>query len=107
MEWITEEHMKPIGEAIDLAEDFSEKMSVFRSGLIDRDLRWYQLAAHRAYDLLSSREKEVFMMRLRNHSFPLIADQLGVSVSSAKTYWRRCIKKCGILFNSVAYADNK
>jgi DNA-binding CsgD family transcriptional regulator len=107
MDWITEESLETLAESVELANDFSEKMTAFRSGLIAKDLRWYQLAAHRAYDQLSSREKEVFMMRLRNHSFPLIAEQIGVSVSSAKTYWRRCIKKCGVLFNSVAYADNK
>jgi len=103
MDWISEDSMEALEEAMDLATEYSDKMRAFRSGLIEPELRKFQLAAHQAYDLFSSREKTVFMMRLKNHSFPLIASQIGVSVSSAKTYWRRCLSKCNGLFQDVTF----
>ena len=57
--------------------------------------------AHKAYDNLSERELQVFKMHLKSHSFPTIADTLEISESSAKTYWRRAIRKCWVLFDVV------
>ena len=105
MDWISEDSVESLNEAMELATEYSDKMKAFRSGLIEAELRKFQLAAHQAYDMFSSREKEVFLMRLRNHSFPLIASQIGVSVSSAMTYWRRCLSKCNGLFQDVAFSD--
>jgi len=105
MDWISEDSLAPLEEAMDIAHEYNKKMQAFRTGLLPKELRPFQLAAHQAYDRFSSREIEVFMMRLKNHSFPLIASQIGVSVSSAKTYWRRCLAKCNDLFQDVALTD--
>tara|TARA_R110001592_G_scaffold110221_1_gene306365 strand:+ start:62 stop:391 length:330 start_codon:yes stop_codon:yes gene_type:complete len=80
-------------EAIDQADEYLEKMIVFRSGLIAKELRWLQTSAHEFYDLLSPRELQVFQLRIRRHTFPEIAESVGVTESSCKVYWSRTIKK--------------
>ena len=87
-------------DAITQSEEYAQKLAIFQSGLIEPELRWLQLGAHDIYDQLSEREKTVFNMRLQKHTFPLIAEVLEISVSSAKTYWRRCMAKCAKLFMS-------
>ena len=81
-------------DAIVQSEEFAAKLAIFRSGLIPPEQRWLQLNAHKIYDKLSKREIAVFEMRTLKHTFPVIADALNISVSSAKTYWRRCLAKC-------------
>ena len=100
MDWpiITEKDYVRLIESIDLGDEFFRKLAIFRSGLIEPELRHWQLSAHEAYDSLSQRELQVFKMRLKSHSFPLIADNLEISESSAKTYWRRAIRKCWALY---------
>tara|TARA_R100001510_G_C7640520_1_gene198182 strand:+ start:221 stop:559 length:339 start_codon:yes stop_codon:yes gene_type:complete len=88
-------------DAIIQSEQFAEKLAIFRTGLIPKDQRWLQTNAHDIYDKLSSRELEVFKMRTLKHTFPVIADALDISVSSAKTYWRRCLEKCTKSFMST------
>ena len=95
---LTDRDYERLLESIDLRDEFFQKLAVFRSGLIDSSLREWQLKAHKAYDTLSERELEVFKMRLKSHTFPMIASSLGISDSSAKTYWRRALKKCWDLF---------
>ena len=57
-------------------------------------------AAYKAYDSLSKRELQVFKLRCKLITFPLIAEQLDISTSSAKTYWRRSLAKCMALWES-------
>ena len=101
MDWpiITEADYERLIESIDLGDEFFRKLAIFRAGLIEPHMRHWQLSAHEAYDSLSQRELQVFKMRLKSHSFPLIADNLEISESSAKTYWRRAIRKCWCLFD--------
>jgi len=80
-------------DAIDQADEYIQKMIAFRSGLIPSELRWLQLAAHEFYDSFSPRELEVFKMRCQKHTYPIIADELGISEGSCKIYWARSIKK--------------
>ena len=93
-------------DAIVQSEEFAAKLAVFRSGLIPPEERWLQLNAHTIYDKLSEREIEVFNMRTLKHTFPVIADALDISVSSAKTYWRRCLAKCEKMFVSPNECNN-
>ena len=93
-------------DAIVQSEEFAAKLAVFRSGLIPPEERWLQLNAHTIYDKLSEREREVFNMRTLKHTFPVIADALDISVSSAKTYWRRCLAKCEKMFVSPSECNN-
>jgi len=102
---ITNKDYERLLESIDLGDEFFQKLAIFRSGLIAPHLRHWQLKAHQAYDTLSSRELEVFRMRLKSHTFPMIASSLGISDSSAKTYWRRALKKCWDLFPSDVNED--
>jgi DNA-binding NarL/FixJ family response regulator len=80
-------------EAIDQADEYLQKMIVFRTGLIPKHLRWLQTSAHEFYDLLSPRELQVFQLRIRKHTFPEIAQVVGVTESSCKVYWRRTLNK--------------
>jgi len=80
-------------DAIDQADEFSTKMAIFRSGLIPQELRWLQLAAHEFYDSFSEQELKVFKMKVQKHTYPIIADELGISESSCKVYWARSLKK--------------
>ena len=89
-------------DAIIQSEEFAEKLAIFRSGLIPPEQRLLQLTAHEIYDKLSMRELEVFKMRTLKHTFPVIAEALDISVSSAKTYWRRCLAKCSKALPPVA-----
>jgi len=102
MDWpnLTDRDTERLGEAIDQAEEYKRKLAIFRSGLIPPELRWLQLAAHETYDSLSPRELEVFKMRTKQHTFPVIAQVLDISVSSAKTYWRRSLAKCSVMWKS-------
>ena len=96
MDWplLTEDDYERLIESIDLGDEFFQKLAAFRSGLISPEMRKWQLMAHQAYDTLSERELQVFKRRLKQHSFPVIAENLAISESSAKTYWRRAIRKC-------------
>ena len=102
---ITNKDYERLLESIDLGDEFFQKLAIFRSGLIAPNLRHRQLKAHQAYDTLSSRELEVFRMRLKSHTFTMIASSLGISDSSAKTYWRRALKKCWDLFPNDVNED--
>ena len=96
MDWysITDLENDRLLEAIDHAEDASMKLHIFRTGLIPEHLRKYQKAGNMASDILSEREMQVFSCRLIGQTLPQIAEAVGVSVSSVKTYWRRAIAKC-------------
>lgn len=93
-------------DAINQSEKYMKKLAIFRSGLIPPDQRWLQTNAHEIYDKLSMRELSVFEMRTLQHTFPVIAEALGISVSSAKTYWRRCLAKCTASFMSPNEVDS-
>lgn len=93
-------------DAINQSEEYMKKLAIFRSGLIPPDQRWLQTNAHEIYDKLSTRELAVFEMRTLQHTFPVIAEALGISVSSAKTYWRRCLAKCTASFMSPNEVDS-
>ena len=97
---LTDADQERLEEAITLSESFKWKLNVFTSGLIDKENRWLQLAAHKAYDSLSKRDLQVFKLRCKLITFPLIAEQLNISTSSAKTYWRRSLAKCMALWES-------
>ena len=97
---LTDADQERLEEAITLSESFKWKLNVFTSGLLPEKDRWLQKAAHRAYDSLSKRELQVFKLRCKLITFPLIADQLDISTSSAKTYWRRSLAKCMALWES-------
>jgi|TARA_R100001530_G_scaffold115801_1_gene82789 DNA-binding CsgD family transcriptional regulator len=97
---LTDADQERLESAITQSTAFRWKLNVFNSGLIPPEERWLQFAAHRAYDNLSRRELQVFKLRCKMISFPLIGEQLEISTSSAKTYWRRAIMKCGVLWES-------
>jgi DNA-binding NarL/FixJ family response regulator len=80
-------------DAIDLANEFTIKLAIFRSGLIPPELRWLQSKAHEFYDDFSEQELKVFKMRCQKHTYPIIATELGISESSCKVYWSRSLKK--------------
>lgn len=96
MDWpnLTDENTKMLEDAIDQGEEYVKMMAVFQSGMIEKKYRWLQLSAHAMYDSFSVRQMQVFTMRIKQHTFPDIADALEMSVSSAKTYWRRSLVKC-------------
>jgi DNA-binding CsgD family transcriptional regulator len=96
MDWpnLTEKNTKMLEDAIDQGEEYTMMMAIFQSGMIEKKYRWLQLSAHAMYDSFSNRQMQVFIMRIKQHSFPEIADALEMSVSSAKTYWRRSLVKC-------------
>jgi DNA-binding CsgD family transcriptional regulator len=97
---LTDKDQERLEDAITLSTAFRFKLNIFNSGLIPPEERWLQHAAHRAYDNLSERELQVFKLRCKMLTFPLIGEQLGISTSSAKTYWRRALMKCAILWES-------
>tara|TARA_X000001388_G_scaffold76181_1_gene72792 strand:- start:255 stop:566 length:312 start_codon:yes stop_codon:yes gene_type:complete len=97
-EMLTDKNREYLEEGVDLREEFAHKLKVFQSGLIPEEMRKWQLAAHKAYDELSYRERQVFNRRLNMMTFPHIAHGLDISVSSAKTYWRRALMKCEKFF---------
>tara|TARA_R100001510_G_scaffold45721_1_gene42465 strand:+ start:1926 stop:2240 length:315 start_codon:yes stop_codon:yes gene_type:complete len=98
-EMLTDKNVEMLEEGVDLREEFAQKLKIFQSGLIPEDMRKWQLSAHSAYDELSYRERQVFNRRLNMMTFPHIAEGLNISVSSAKTYWRRALMKCEKFFN--------
>ena len=79
--------------AIDRADRYHVQMLVFRSGLIDPDLRHLQISAHAFYDLMSPQELRVFKQRTLGHTFVDIAVEMEITESSVKEYWRRTLKK--------------
>ena len=93
-EMLTDKNVKMLLDSIDLRGEFVKKLHIFETGLIEEEDRKWQLSAHKAYDVLSKREREVIKLRLKLMTFPHIAQGLGISVSSAKTYWRRALAKC-------------
>ena len=103
MDWVelTDEDAERLVSAITRAKDYAKKMAIFQSGFLEPELRWLQTSAHELYDELSDREREVFSMRIQQHTFPIIADALGISESTAKTYWLRTMAKCSKLFLST------
>ena len=90
---ITDADADRLLDAIDQADEYVNKMLIFRAGLVPPQLRWLQLSAHRFYDLLSPRELQVFKLRCQDHTFPEIAEVVGVTESSCKEYWRRTLIK--------------
>ena len=90
---ITDADADRLLDAMDQADEYVQKMLVFRSGLIPPPLRWLQLSAHQFYDLLSPRELHVFKLRCLDHTCPEIAEVVGVTESSCKVYWTRTITK--------------
>ena len=97
---LTDADQERLESAITLSTSFRFKLNIFNSGLIPPEKRWLQHAAHRAYDNLSMRELQVFKLRCKMISFPLIGEQLRISTSSAKTYWRRALMKGAVLWES-------
>ena len=97
---LTDTDQERLESAITLSTSFRFKLNIFNSGLIPPDQRWLQKAAHKAYDNLSERELQVFKLRCKMITFPLIGEQLAISTSSAKTYWRRALMKCADLWES-------
>lgn len=97
---LTDKDQAKLEDAITLSTAFRFKLNIFNSGLIPPEQRWLQFSAHRAYDNLSERELQVFKLRCKMISFPLIGEQLKISTSSAKTYWRRALMKCAVLWES-------
>ena len=87
-------------DAMEQADEYLQKLAIFRSGLIDPELRWLQLAAHDFYDSFSSRDLEVFKMRCQKHTYPVIAEALGITESSCKVYWSRSLKKIKTVIDS-------
>tara|TARA_R110001592_G_C12922284_1_gene728646 strand:+ start:168 stop:488 length:321 start_codon:yes stop_codon:yes gene_type:complete len=87
-------------DAIDQADEFSQKMIIFRSGLISPELRWLQQQAYEFYDKMSQRELSVFKMRCQHHTYPIIAAELEISESSCKVYWARAMKKIKLVIES-------
>tara|TARA_R110002020_G_scaffold35578_2_gene107289 strand:- start:1004 stop:1342 length:339 start_codon:yes stop_codon:yes gene_type:complete len=102
MNWVelTDTDAERLVSAITRSKNFRNKMAIFQSGFIVPKHRWLQIAAHNLYDVLSKREREVFSMRIQQHTFPIIADALDISESTAKTYWLRTMAKCSKLFMS-------
>ena len=80
MDWpnLTDRDAERLEDSINQAEEYKQKLGIFRSGLIPPELRWLQLAAHETYDSLSPRELEVFIMRTKQHTFPIIAHALDI-----------------------------
>jgi len=97
---LTDADQEILERSITLSTSFRFKLNIFNSGLIPPEKRWLQRAAHKAYDNLSERELQVFQLRCKMLTFPLIGEQLDISTSSAKTYWRRALMKCAILWES-------
>jgi|TARA_R100000084_G_C4649057_1_gene148557 FixJ family two-component response regulator len=103
MNWVelTDADAERLVRAVTRSKEYARKMAIFQSAFLEPEDRWLQLAAHELYDELSPREREVFKMRIMQHTFPIIADALGISESSAKTYWLRTMTKCSKLFMST------
>lgn len=107
-EWhnLTDADTKLLEDAITQSDQYKQWMRIFQASMIPPELRWIQLGAHNIYDQLSPRELSVFKKRTSQHSFPVIAEALGISVSSAKTYWRRALSKCQVLLMSPITSNN-
>ncbi|BAQ90736.1 transcriptional regulator [uncultured Mediterranean phage uvMED] len=102
MSWVelTDTDAERLVSAITRSKNFANKMAIFQTGFIAPKHRWLQTSAHDLYDVLSKRERQVFAMRIQQHTFPIIAEALQISESTAKTYWLRTMTKCSKLFMS-------
>ena len=91
---LTDEDAERLESAITQSEEFATKMAIFSAAFIAPELRYLQLSAHRIYDELSEREKQVFELKLKGYECTHIALTLEISRSSARTYWARALSKC-------------
>ena len=91
---LTDVDAERLEEAITHSEEYATKMAIFASAFIAPEMRYLQLAAHKIYDELSEREKQVFEMKLKGHECMHIALALEISRSSARVYWARALSKC-------------
>ena len=91
--------------AIDRADRYHTMILVFRSGLIEPSLRYLQLAAHQFYDRMSPQELRVFKERIRGHAFVDIAQEMEITESSVKEYWRRTLIKIKAVIESSNKED--
>ena len=93
MENITDADLTRLENSILLGEEFSEKFSLFRHGFIPPEIRRFQFAAYAVYDVCSKRQREVFILKLKHHTFKEIGESLGIGTSTAKIHWYRVLKK--------------
>ena len=93
MENITDADLARLEDAVLLAEEYSEKLGLFKSGFISPELRRFQIAAYAIYDICSDRQLEVCHLRLKNFTFREIGEALGIGTSTAKIHWYRVLKK--------------
>jgi|TARA_Y100000296_G_C4956240_1_gene148726 DNA-binding CsgD family transcriptional regulator len=93
MEHITDADLARLENAVILADEFSEKFSLFRHGFIPPEMRRFQFAAYAVYDVCSMRQREVFMLKLKQHTFKEIGEALGIGTSTAKVHWYRVLRK--------------
>lgn len=104
---LTDENTDKWLHAIDRADRYHLRMLVFRSGMIEPELRNLQLAAHKFYDLMSPQELRVFKKRTLGHTFVDIAAEMEITESSVKEYWRRTLKKIGDVIEKTNNDEEK
>lgn len=104
---LTDENTDRWLHAIDRADRYHLKLLVFRSGMVEPELRQLQLAAHKFYDLLSPQELRVFKKRTLGHTFVDIAVEMEITESSVKEYWRRTLKKIGDVIEKTSIDEEK
>jgi|TARA_R100000773_G_scaffold40044_1_gene35839 DNA-binding NarL/FixJ family response regulator len=102
---LTDENTDKWLHAIDRADRYHTMILVFRSGLIEPSLRHLQLAAHQFYDRMSPQELRVFKERIRGHAFVDIAQEMEITESSVKEYWRRTLIKIKAVIESSNKED--
>ena len=104
---LTDENTDKWLHAIDRADLYHLHMLVFRSGMVEPNLRHLQLAAHTFYDLMSPQELRVFKKRTLGHPFVDIAVEMEITESSVKEYWRRTLKKIGDVIEKANSDEEK
>ena len=104
---LTDENTDKWLHAIDRADRYHRMMVIFRSGLIEPEVRHLQLAAHKFYDLMSPQELRVFSKRVNGFSFVQIADEMAITESSVKEYWRRTLKKITTVIEKSSKDEEK
>jgi DNA-binding NarL/FixJ family response regulator len=104
---LTDENTDKWLHAINRADRYHLRMLVFRSGMIEPELRNLQLAAHKFYDLMSPQELRVFKQRTLGHTFVDIAVEMQITESSVKEYWRRTLKKIGDVIEKTNSDEEK
>ena len=105
---LTDENTDKWLHAIDRADRYHRMMLIFRSGMIEPELRYLQLAAHTFYDMMSPQELRVFKQRTLGHTFVDIAKEMQITESSVKEYWRRSLKKIKtVIDNSSNYEEEE